>query len=298
MTEARADATEPVEVKRRRVRGELRQARTNADLTQKAAAEGLFWSASKIVRIEQGTVPVTPTDVRAMLHLYGVKDEARIEALVELAQQAREEKGWSTFSDILSQASLELFGNEPAAKVIYEYEPSVVPGLLQTPEYTRSLLKALGNSEAEIKRRLAARAQRQVLLDKPVHPDLIFIVGETALSRPVGGEDTMREQIGHILQLSNTKGITILLMPFSAGAHRGMGSSFTVVQFEDPLLPDLLYLENAEQESVSRDEEKDVRSHLELFAELQDKATKSGPLEDHIKRILRERFDEGHTSEQ
>jgi transcriptional regulator with XRE-family HTH domain len=282
---------ETVEVKKRRLRTALRQARIDKEITQKAAADYLVWSVSKIVRIEQGTVPVAPTDVRAMLQLYGVTDERQIDELVELAKEAREDKGWSTFDDILSQESLELFGYEPAAKVIWKYEPSVVPGLFQTGEYARNLLRALGDSEQETDRRLEVRAQRQRLLESPHRPELNFIIGETALVRPVGGEDVMREQLTHLVALSKEPGISVYALPLAAGAHRGMGGAFTVLQFNDPLLPDLLYLENAERESVSRDIEKDINRYLELFVELQNMASKYGTFEENVRRILRERFD-------
>jgi hypothetical protein len=132
------------------------------------------------------------------------------------------------------------------------------------------------------------RAQRQRLLDRPIHPELNFILGEAALIRPVGGDDVMREQLAYLLELSKRDDISIFLLPFSAGAHRGMGSAFTVLQFDDPLLPDLLYLENAERESVSRDEEGDIRKYLELYVELQNMASKFGLVEDHIKKVLSE----------
>ena len=104
----------------------------------------------------------------------------------------------------------------------------------------------------------------------------------------------MREQLAHLLELSKVNGISIFLLPFSAGAHRGMGSAFTVLQFEDPLLPDLLYLENAERESVSRDEEGEIRKYLGLYIELQDMAIRFGSLEDQVKKIRSsERFGEG-----
>ena len=285
-----AGATESVEVKKRRLREALRQARKEAKLTQRVAANQLVWSTSKIVRIEQGTVPVTPTDVRAMLHLYKVTDESRIEDLVELAKSAREDKGWNAFSDVFSSEGLQLFGNEPAAKVIYKYEPSVIPGLFQTQDYARALLRALGNSEKQVERRLEARTQRQRLLDSPTRPDLNFILGEAAVSRPIGGEDVMREQIAHILELSHEEGIAVQLLPFAAGPHRGMGSAFTVLQFEDPQLADLLYLEDAERESVSRDEAGDIKKYLDLFVELQAMANKFGPLEDQLGKMVRERF--------
>jgi transcriptional regulator with XRE-family HTH domain len=288
----RDDRPETVEVKKRRLRTALRQARLDAGMTQKAAADALVWSVSKIVRIEQGTVPVAPSDVRVMLQLYGATNPSVIQELVDLAKEAREDKGWSTFSDVLSQESLELFGNEPAAKVIYKYEASVIPGLFQTQEYARALLRALGNSEEQVERRLEVRTQRQQLLESPTRPELDFILGETALSRTVGDEDTMREQIARVLELSRLDGISVLLLPFAAGAHRSMGDAFTVLQFDDPLLSDLLYLENAERESVSHDEEGKIRKYLDLFVELQNMATKHGSLEEHIKRILRERFNQ------
>jgi transcriptional regulator with XRE-family HTH domain len=287
---------ETVEVKKRRLRTALRQARTKAGLTQRAAADELVWSISKIVRIEQGTVPVTPTDVRGMLHLYGVTDNSRIEDLVNLAKQARDDKGLSAFSDVVSDEARELFGNESAARVIYKYEPSVFPGLFQTQEYARSLLHALGYSEEEVEKRLELREQRQRMLESSNHPELNFIVGETALLRPVGDNDVMREQIGHLLDLFKMDGISLSILPFAAGVHRAMGGAFTVLQFEDPLLPDLLYLENAVGERVSRDEEGEIKNYLELFVELQNMASKHGSLEAQIESILRERYGEYATN--
>lgn len=288
---------EGVEVKKRRLRTALRQARVESSMTQKAAADALVWSISKIVRIEQGTVPVTPTDVRAMLQTYGITDDNRIRELVELAKEARETKGWSQFNDVLSQESLDLFGNESAAKVIYKYEPSVIPGLFQTQEYARALLRALGNSEDQVERRLAVRTQRQRLLEAPDRPELDFILGEAALCRPIGGDDAMREQIAYLLELGQQSGISLFLLPFAAGPHRSMGSAFTVLQFDDPLLPDLLYLENEERESVSRDEQGAIRKYLDLYVGLQRMAEESGPLEGGIKKIVREHYSEQSSDE-
>ena len=287
--EAGASSPEPVDVTKRRIRSELRAARNRVGLTRKAVANQLVWSTSKIVRIELGTVPVTPTVVQVLMQLYKA-NEQDIEAMVELAKQAREGKGWAEYSEILSQASLELFANEPVAKVISKYEPSVVPGLFQTEEYARSLLKALEISGGQIEKLLEVRLRRQQLLEESIRPELNFIIGEAALIRPVGSSEIMREQIGQIQQLARRDDINVWLLPFSAGPHPGMGSAFTVLQFMDNKLPDLLYLENAEQESISREEKTDIKKYLDLHVDLQEKAEDSGPLEDHIKKILRERY--------
>jgi transcriptional regulator with XRE-family HTH domain len=286
MSQPERSGTETPEVKKRRLRLALRQARADADMTQKTAARELVWSQSKIVRIEQGTVPIAPTDVRAMLHLYGVTDEEAVEGLVVLAKEAREDKGWGDFDDILSPATRDLVGGEPVAKVIYEYEPAVVPGLFQTRDYARALLRVLGESEVNVERRLEVRAKRQQILDGAPRPELNFILGQAGLVRPVGGMDLMREQVAHLLDLSKEPGINLWLLPFSAGAHRGMGSAFTILQFEDPKLADLLYLENAERVSVSYDEHKEIKGYLDLFVELQQMAEQSGSFSELIDRIV------------
>jgi transcriptional regulator with XRE-family HTH domain len=279
-----------VEVKKRRLRTALRQSRIQVGLTQGSAAGSLYWSVSKIVRIEQGTVPVSPTDVRALLQLYGVTDEARVRELVELAQEARTSRGWSEFSDVLSSESLELFGNESAATVIYKYEPSVISGLLQTQEYARALLRVLGNSEYVVERRLEARMQRQHVLDTSDRPELNCILGEAALCRPIGGEDVMREQLAHLLALATLHGVSLYYLPLAAGGHRSMGVAFTVFQFDDPLLPDLLYLENEERETLSRDEEGEIRKYKTLYVELQAMAERYGSLQENVELIIRERY--------
>ena len=287
MTKPEKSGTESPEVMKRRLRLALRQGRTDADISQKAAASELVWSVSKIVRIEQGTVPVAPTDVRAMLHLYKVTDEARVDDLVELAKQAREDKGWAEYEDILQPATRELVGSEPAAKVVYQYEPAIVPGLFQTQDYGRALLHVLGLSEADVERRLEARLKRQRLLEATLRPDFNIVIGQAALVRPVGGKDVMIEQISRLLELSKEPGVNLWLLPFSAGAHRAMGSAFTILQFEDPELKDLLYLENAERVSVSRDEKHDISQYLELYVELQKLADDAGSFEDLVASVVR-----------
>ena len=133
---------ETVEVKKGRLRGALRQARSDSNMTQKAAAHALVWSVSKIIRIEQGSVPVAPSDVRALLQFYGATNPSRIEELVDLAREAREEsgwygRGWSRYSDVLSAASIELLGSEPAAPPVRNCTSSAARPLYSVPGRSR-----------------------------------------------------------------------------------------------------------------------------------------------------------------
>jgi transcriptional regulator with XRE-family HTH domain len=282
--------SETVEVKRRRLRIALRDARNESEMTQKAAAERLSWSTSKIVRIEQGAVPVTPIDVRAMLSLYGVTDAEHVESLAALAIEARESKGFKEYADVFSPDAVELFGSEQSAKTIYKYEPTVVPGILQTQEYARALLLGVGNSQERAARKLAARLQRQRMLENNVRPELNFIIGEAALLRPIGGPDVMLEQLEALRQFSREKDINLYILPFSAGPHRALGNAFTILQFSNPANPDVLYLENAGGVSISRNRPEDVDSYLDIFVELETMADRAGEFETLLDQMTGERY--------
>jgi transcriptional regulator with XRE-family HTH domain len=276
------------EVKRRRLRVALRQERDAANLTQKEAAEALDWSVSKIIRIEQGAVAVTVTDLRTLLDIYKVTDEKREAELVELARGSRNQ-AWSEYKDIYSPAARTLFGNEAAAKIIYKYEPTFVPGVLQTEEYARALLLGLGHGEDEIDRIVEVRLGRQELLDRDPPPRLQFILGEAAVSRAVGGRGVMRHQLDKLKELAERPGISLQVLPFSVGAHPRMGEAFTILEFADDL-DDLLYLENADRESTSREstsreEPELISDYRRDFVALQDLASEADNFADVIDRI-------------
>jgi transcriptional regulator with XRE-family HTH domain len=256
------------EVMRRRLKIALRQEREAAGLTQKEAAEALDWSVSKILRVEQGAVAITPIDLRALLAVYKTVDEKREAELVGLARGSRKQL-WSEYRDVYSPASLTLFGNEAAAKIIYKYEPTFIPGLLQTEEYARALLAGLGHGEGDIDRMVSARLERQELLDREPRPQLQFILGEACVSRPVGGRRVMLHQLDRLKAMAMRTDIRLQVLPFSVGAHRRMGEAFTILQFADENLDDLLYLENAGGESVSRENPEVIARYFQDFFTLQ-----------------------------
>lgn len=288
MTSMSPVGVDPPEVLKRRLRTALRQAREQAKITQRAAAERLYWSPSKIIRIEQGNVPVAPSDVRVLLLEYGVGEE-RVLELVELAKASRRPDEWAAYKDVFSSAARELFANERAAEVVQKFEPSLIPGLLQTEAYARALLKALGTPHDVLSRKLEVRIRRQEMLDSPNCPELDFIIGEATVSRPVGGKHVMIEQIEWLKEVARHQKVTLQLLPFAAGAHPGLGCAFTLLQFVDPDLPDLLYLEGADKESITRDDRQAIERYGERFVELKDLCSPDD-LDGQLEEIARYRF--------
>jgi transcriptional regulator with XRE-family HTH domain len=293
-TQARPDPTEvhsaaPPEVQRRLLRSVLREERVSAGLTQKAAAAQVLWSLSKLIRIETGNVPISPADVRVLLLEYGASEE-RVAELVELAKSARRPDEWAAYRDVASAEALTLFANERAAQTIMKYEPSLIPGLFQTEAYAKALLAALGVAPIRANRIWQLRQRRQEILTGDRYPDLDFIIGEATVSRPVGGPKVMREQIKHLEELAGRENITLQLLPFSGGAHEGMGKAFTILQFTQTQLPDLLYLEDADKESISRDEEEEIKKYSDRFWDLKALAASADDLSDELDKIVSYRF--------
>lgn len=192
--------------------------RQSAGPTQRAAAEAMEWGVSKIIRIEQGAVAITPIDLRALLAAYNVTDDKRVQELVDLARRSKRQS-WSEYKEVYSQAALTLFGSEAAARSIYSYEPTFVPGLLQTEEYAQALLAGLGYSEEAVALIVNGRVERQEPLDLDVRPTVSFILGEAVVSRAVGGRRVMSRQLERIKELGTRPAISLQVLPFSPGSH-------------------------------------------------------------------------------
>jgi transcriptional regulator with XRE-family HTH domain len=229
-------------VRRRRLGIELRSLREQAGLTIEQVAKGLECSDSKISRIENAQVSVTPRDVRDMLDLYGVQG-SQLDALVQLARDARQKGWWHSFGDRLSTS---VIGLEAAAASIRIYEGQLVPGLLQSMEYAQSVLRAtkpwLGSADLEHLVRLRMARQRLLTGDDP--PALWLVLDEAVLHRTVGGRQVMSDQMQNLLQACQSPNITIQVLPFNTGEHAGMSGSFTIFGFPEPADSDIVYLDN------------------------------------------------------
>jgi transcriptional regulator with XRE-family HTH domain len=111
---------------RRRLRTELRRARDDAQKTQRDVAEALFWSPSKVIRIESGQTGVSVTDLKALLDFYGVQDDAKVAELVEMARRSRKQP-WSQYRDVVTAEGATYYGYEASASIVRQFEPLLIP---------------------------------------------------------------------------------------------------------------------------------------------------------------------------
>jgi transcriptional regulator with XRE-family HTH domain len=229
-------------VRRRRLGAELRNRRERAGYSLEYVAEQLECSQSKISRIETGHTSVNVRDVRDLLTIYRAT-EAEIDELIELAREARQKAWWHPFSQVLSSAYV---GLEAEAVRVRTYEQQLVPGLLQTEAYARATMGILpGRSDEEISSRVRVRMQRQSLLDQEDTFHLWVVLDEAAVSRPVGGDEVMRDQLQRLVSAANRPNVTLQLLPFEIGSHAGMDGTFAILDFREPGDRSVVFAENA-----------------------------------------------------
>lgn len=253
---------------RRKLRVELKRLRTARKITQRHVAERLDWSQSKIIRIENGSVPVGVTDLEALLRLYGVDEQDTIDSMADMARGSKR-LPFTDYKDTLPAETLRFFAYESSASIIRQVQPQLVPGLLQTEEYARALLTSWGTEKTKIDQTWAARQERQELLDRTDPPETFFILDEAVVYRPVGGDGVMRHQLDRLLELAERPRVTIQVVRFATGAYAGMRGPFNYLEFPGADDPDVLYLEGQMGDYVYRDEEEVTGEYLETFFALE-----------------------------
>jgi transcriptional regulator with XRE-family HTH domain len=228
-------------VRHRRLAAELRRRREAARLSPEQVAAALGWSRPKLVRFETAKTRPQPADVAEMLGLYG-GDEALKLALMQLARDVRTRGWWSAYDDVLAGSFAEL---ENDASLIRSWQVEVIHGLLQTPDYARTLIRGDATDDAEIDRRLQAREHRKAVLARENAPTLDFIVDEAVLRRPIGGAKVMRGQLAALLEAGERPNVSIRVLPISVGRYPSIGNgSFTVFAFPRPIELDVVFLES------------------------------------------------------
>ena len=247
---------------------QLRQLREASGITTGAAGHAIRASHAKISRMELGRVGFKERDVADLLTLYGITDEQERGTFLALARRSNLPGWWHRYSDILPSWFEMYLGLEQASSVIRTYEPQLIPGLLQTQEGARAVIR-LGDPGASadgIERRVALRMKRQEVLTQPGAPNLWAVIDEAALWR-IDGRSAMREQIRHLIEMAELTNITLQVMPFYSGAHAAVGGPFAILRFSEPDLPDIVYLEQLTS-ALYLDKSQDVQHYLVVMDRL------------------------------
>lgn len=249
---------QPSTVRLRRLAGALRRMREEAKLTRDDVVEKTGLNVVTLWRIETAKVRPQRRNLLALLDLYGVTDEKRRSALVELCGQA-DQIGWlQQYENELTEQYLAYVSFESEARSVRNYESLFVPGLLQTEAYARAILTGVVPlaTEREVEHRTRVRMQRQAVLCREDPLQLWAVLDEAALHRVVGGVAVMREQLHALAAAARLPHVTLQVIPFGVGAHPGMPGSFVILDFSDPADRELVHVDGmASAQFLERDNE-------------------------------------------
>jgi hypothetical protein len=209
------------------------------------AGQAVRWSESKISRIETGRVGIRQPDLEQLLDLYEVAGEERA-ALLTLGRQAAHRGWWHSYSDALPGWFEDFVGLEDGAKSLLIYDNQLVPGLMQTGEYAAAVTRSAQPwvDDDEVERQVAARTTRQALLTTADPLQVWAVLDEAVLRRVVGGPATMHAQLRRLGEIAALPNVTLQVLPFDAGAHASMGTSFFLLQFTEPGDDAIVYIED------------------------------------------------------
>jgi transcriptional regulator with XRE-family HTH domain len=250
---------------RRRLARELRLRRLKAGISVDKAARAAGVAKSTLQRWEATESSVQLSAVALLLRLYGA-DEAEIDTLTEVAREARRRGWWLPWNDVIPSWAVTYIGLESEAAEVMEFQPLLIPGLVQTEGYAQAIFRAAHPDESDehIKRRVELRMLRQQREDDV---KLSVVIGEGALRIPVGGSDVMRHQLQRLIEIANEGRYRVQVLPAVAREHASMTSGFIMLRFRDPADIPLVYLE-AQAISLYLEEEDEVEHYASLYQHL------------------------------
>ena len=252
------------------LRGEA--GKTYADVAQ-------VGSRQKIIRIERGEGPFKSPDVRELCRLYGVSP-AETEELAALALRTKEERIWEDYTDLLPGSFGTLVDLEVTANRICCYEPDVMPGLLQTPDYARAVFEASSPpvTPEDVERLVVVRIQRQQgVFAGRAQARIHAVLNQGVLTRQVGGPEVAAAQLKHVRELDATDRVEVRVLTDESGAHASMRGSFTLLEFADSEEPSVVYIESPAGARLI-DRPAQFALHRDVFASL---TQQSIPLEEY-----------------
>jgi transcriptional regulator with XRE-family HTH domain len=273
-------------VRRRRLGTELRNLRDKSGYKLEEVATELGVAPSTLSRIETGKAPTKSAYLHQMLEMYGVTDLEQRRVLVDMAREGHRKGWWAAYDDVLPSGFDIYVGLEAETAGIRSYEISAVPGLLQTADYARAILREMfpRHTGVQIDRLVDLRMARQQRLADDPPLELWAILDEAVVQRMVGGAAVMRQQLNHLLAEAARPGVTLQVLPFSSGAHAGHGGPFSILEFPERSDTEVAYVESVAG-FIYLERPKEVRVRIEAFDRLRAAALSPAASIDLIARV-------------
>lgn len=263
----------------------IRDVRRRAGVSGRELSQRLGLSHSVVSHWERGRAVPTTEDVASLLTALGISGDEK-KRLVALARGANEANWLTAGMPGIPQQLAGVVECERAAVKITEWAPTVVPGLLQTTDYSRALIRATGESPEQTERLLMVRVSRREVVTKRDPVTLVALIGEEVLRDGICEPLIMADQLQHLAQMAGRPNVTIRVMPPRMGWHPGYAGPFNVYEFPDA--PPVVYFEHYRSGAFIPDED-DVAAYQTALDRMLGLARTADDSKKLINQIAKER---------
>ncbi|MEN8650425.1 helix-turn-helix transcriptional regulator [Streptomyces sp. 21So2-11] len=275
-------------VRSRRLGATLKRLRLNAHLDQEHAAEAVACSTAKVSRIESGAVSARVGDVRMLLDLYGVEDAAERQRLEKLARDSNKRGWWLNFQ--FQSPTLDRLGDflslETDATYIRAWQPVFIPGLLQTPEYTRALTEANPEviSDESADEVVKVRQERRRVFEES-GARFAAVIWEPAIVSPMPSAKVHRAQLAHLVKLAKQPNVTIQVLPHSEWAAARVAPAFVALSYAHEASPEVI-VQDTMVNSVILEDHEDMAGYVHAFDALRSAALTPDQSRAFIRKLM------------
>ncbi|MFF7198268.1 helix-turn-helix domain-containing protein [Streptomyces sp. NPDC008079] len=263
-------------IRKRLLGRELERRRNAIDMPIADVAKRMGVSESTVRRQESGHTATPVPDLEFYFKLYEIpEDDPMRTRLEDWSRQGRKRGPWTEYRDTVGPTAADIADAEEIAASIQTYQPLVVPGILQTADYSAAVLRAaeeidFKDSPYDIEDMIQLRERRKQVLKRTPALAIWAVIGEAAIMNAVGGEDVLKEQVEHLLRLSGRGNISIQILPINCGAHVGLNGAFFNLSFDESTAWDLTFHEGGK--GTFDDDPSTVRLNSTRFGSLQAQA--------------------------
>ncbi|WP_059006556.1 helix-turn-helix domain-containing protein [Streptomyces specialis] len=286
-------------LERMEVGGRLQELRTRTGLTLSQVARhpllrerGVKLDATALSRLENGRRSISRETVDALLDSYEARAEERQEILALLtvdATRRRRPSLWRRHAAVLSPMQFEGYLTlEPRASRLRNYQPALIQGLLQTPDYARHVIERMRPdlSPADVRGLVDVRIDRQRKVEDGALTEFRALIDGSSLRRVIGGEAVMRAQLEHLLAASEQPRNTIRILPETVGCHPGLAGPFVLMSFPT-VTREVVWVEIMDR-SVYFEEPAEVDRYAQVFRDLWNRALEPDDTRAHLKKLIKE----------
>ncbi|MYZ40790.1 MULTISPECIES: helix-turn-helix transcriptional regulator [unclassified Streptomyces] len=268
----------------RRLGNELKRLRVERGFKVQDIADKLQCGQPKVSQIENGKRGIRPLDLTVLLEFYGIDDEAYIASIRRLAKEIHKVDWWSSQGPLLHDTLRDYLTLEADSELIREYDPSVIPGLLQTEAYMSQIF-ATRHPADKVVQLVKTRMKRKELLDSHLDFRLRTIIDAPVLHRISGSSAVAREQLEHLLAMDGRPNINIQILPLDASIPAEQYAPFTLFSLRGEPSIDVTWLEHVTGGTLL-----EQRTDVQAYARVWDEFTAAALSPSASRQYIRDRI--------